>query len=424
MRAQLLDLSATLSTNPTNRISKETVLQIVQHHDTCKFMSTYLQENSNDDDHLDSIHLTRFLTMWYTTTYEAIEREEEASVFPSTSTTQTHASFHTVSVSFLAGGFAGIVSKSCLAPIDRIKILFQVTEKKFNLRNALHMGKNIVHHDGVKALFRGNSATVLRVMPYAGLQHSSFDYFRRKCMQYNERHYECGTEGVMPGRLSTTQTVLAGSMAGKNTKQNTMYFEHSCYVGALSVVCTYPLDIIRARLVVQTGALHPSGLFASIKDMYTTHGAASFTRGLAPTLMGILPYTGIGFALNEYMKQKLLGYQQSHYSKTSKVDPIEIRLTTFEKFSCSYVAACFAQSVTYPLDTVRRRMQTHGFVDTKSTSSYNGIYSTAKYIVKKESWRGLFKGLSVNWMRSPIATGLSLTAYDALKELMDVEPII
>ena len=48
----------------------------------------------------------------------------------------------------------------------------------------------------------------------------------------------------------------------------------------------------------------------------------------------------------------------------------------------------------------------------------------AKYIVKKESWRGLFKGLSVNWMRSPIATGLSLTAYDALKELMDVEPII
>lgn len=122
-------------------------------------------------------------------------------------------------------------------------------------------------------------------MPYAGIQHSSFDFFRRLLNNYNEKQYTMNEEEhYLPGSLSKTQLVFAGSLAG-----------------GLSVLCTYPLDILRARLVVQQGKTN-EGIATVFKGMYQRHGISAFSRGLAPTLLGVLPYTGIGFALNEYLK--------------------------------------------------------------------------------------------------------------------------
>ena len=127
----------------------------------------------------------------------------------------------------------------------------------------------------------------------------------------------------------------------------------------------------------------------------------------------------------------LISCQLLQYMIKSKSDLLhENRLPTLAKFGCSYFAASIAQSFTYPLDTVRRRMQTEGFVSSRSSASatppaqiYTSILGTARHIMQQEGWRGLYKGLSVNWLRSPIATGISLTAYDTFKELLNVEKI-
>ena len=94
-------------------------------------------------------------------------------------------------------------------------------------------------------------------MPYAGIQHSSFDYFRRQFRKRNEdltsdeRHGDSG--------LSNKQLVLAGSLAG-----------------GLSVVCTYPLDILRARLVVQQGNQPSLGLLQTFIKTYREHVSMLF----------------------------------------------------------------------------------------------------------------------------------------------------
>lgn len=156
--------------------------------------------------------------------------------------------------SFLVGGFAGMVSKSCLAPVDRVKIIFQATDRAFSFRRAWNLGQEIYRRNGFDAFFRGNSATILRVMPYAGIQHSSFDVFRSRIMQWNATHRRRDEtkDDHLPGRLSKCQMVVAGSLAG-----------------GLSVVCTYPLDILRARLVVQQvpNATY-RGLVATASHMY------------------------------------------------------------------------------------------------------------------------------------------------------------
>ena len=86
-------------------------------------------------------------------------------------------------------------------------------------------------------------------MPYAGIQHSSFDYFRRQLRKRNEDL--ASVQQHSDSHLSNKQLVLAGSLAG-----------------GLSVVCTYPLDILRARLVVQQGNQPSLGLLHTFIKTY------------------------------------------------------------------------------------------------------------------------------------------------------------
>lgn len=53
------------------------------------------------------------------------------------------------------------------------------------------------------------------------------------------------------------------------------------------------------------------------------------------------------------------------------------------------------------MDTIRRRIQTDGFVPGARSSEprYTGVATTARIILAQEGWRGFFKGVSVNWMR-------------------------
>ena len=75
------------------------------------------------------------------------------------------------------------------------------------------------------------------------------------------------------------------------------------------------------------------------------------------------------------------------------------------------VAGLFGQSASYPLDIVRRRMQTK--------KGYNSIYFTLRTVLNEGGVaHGLYKGLSFNWIKGPISVGVSFTTYDILLHLM------
>ena len=75
----------------------------------------------------------------------------------------------------VAGGLAGMAAKSVVAPIDRIKILYQVTSAQFRLRDVPKVAYSIVEKEGWAALWKGNTATMIRVFPYSGIQFMIFD---------------------------------------------------------------------------------------------------------------------------------------------------------------------------------------------------------------------------------------------------------
>eukprot|EP00569_Conticribra_weissflogii_P010310 CAMPEP_0171376154 /NCGR_PEP_ID=MMETSP0879-20121228/18201_1 /TAXON_ID=67004 /ORGANISM="Thalassiosira weissflogii, Strain CCMP1336" /LENGTH=138 /DNA_ID=CAMNT_0011885937 /DNA_START=272 /DNA_END=685 /DNA_ORIENTATION=- len=83
----------------------------------------------------------------------------------------------------LAGGLAGMIAKTVVAPIDRIKILYQVTSAPFRLRDVPKVAYSIIEKEGYSALWKGNLATMMRVFPYSGIQFMVFDRLKMQFLQ-------------------------------------------------------------------------------------------------------------------------------------------------------------------------------------------------------------------------------------------------
>ena len=140
-----------------------------------------------------------------------------------------------------------------------------------------------------------------------------------------------------------------------------------------------------------------------ITKIYTEEGIIAYYKGLLPTVLGIMPYAGISFFTYETLKK--LYYD--HFQDSRQLNPLH-------RLSFGACAGLFGQCATYPLDIIRRRMQTNGILG-PPRPEYRKMWTTAKYVYTTEGLRkGLYKGLSMNWVKGPIAVGVSFTTFDLL----------
>jgi len=320
----------------------------------------------------------------------------------------------------IAGGFAGMIAKSVVAPFDRIKILYQVSSVKFQIVKLPGIAKHIIQDEGLQALWKGNTATLIRVFPYSGIQFMVFDRCKTYILHEQESRFLEEKETQAPivqfnGGLSPLESLFAGMTAG-----------------AVSVIATYPLDLTRAQLAVlkvkKGKSSSNDGFGAALLRNFRDRGVIGLFRGITPTLMGILPYSGLAFSFNEQAKRKIQNMKGRD-------------LTTIERMKSGALSGLFAQTITYPLEVTRRRMQIIGIVATsgKNTAvdvvgkvhgqntgvqtSFRAILPDAppsmcsiiKELYKEQGIRGFFKGVTLNWFKGPIAFSISFTVFDIIQ---------
>ncbi|XP_070765253.1 mitochondrial coenzyme A transporter SLC25A42-like [Enoplosus armatus] len=278
--------------------------------------------------------------------------------------------------SLLCGAFAGAIAKTVIAPLDRTKIIFQVSSDRFSAKEAFRLIYCTYMKDGLLSLWRGNSATMVRVMPYAAIQFCSHEQYKKRLGGYY---------GYQGKALPPFPRFLAGSLAGTT-----------------AAMLTYPLDMVRARMAVTARETYSNIMHVFVR-ISQEEGVKTLYRGFTPTILGVIPYAGITFFTYETLKKL-------HTEKTKRPQPYP-----YERLAFGACAGLIGQSASYPLDVVRRRMQTAGVTG----SSYGTILGTMREIVTQEGVvRGLYKGLSMNWLKGPVAVGISLTTFDITHSLL------
>lgn len=279
----------------------------------------------------------------------------------------------------LAGAGAGAFTKTAVAPLERIKVLFQlqgmqagVPPKYTGIRHAL---ARVYADEGVRGLYRGNGANVVRVVPVYALKFSFNDAFKDMLRAPGEKD------------LSALKMLLAGSMAGM--------FQTSV---------TYPLDMIRTRLsMAAVEHVQYKGIVDCGVQILRTEGLLAWYKGFGATILSATPYVGLQMTFYDLWKRVLFDWTG---------DNVPARVL------CGALSGLAAQSITFPGDVIRRRMQVQGVGGAERL--YNTTWQCIKGTYRNEGVPGFFKGLTVNAVRALPGAGIQFAAYDSLKKLLGV----
>lgn len=286
-------------------------------------------------------------------------------------------------MNFLAGGISAAVSKTIVAPIERVKLLLQVQYANPNIpKEQQYAGigdcfSRVTAEQGYMALWRGNLANVIRYFPTQALNFACKDTYKKWLCPYNPK-----TEPIK---------FFMGNMASGGA------------AGATSLCVVYPLDFARTRLAADVGDAEGkrefNGLVDCLKKIAQKDGAGGLYQGFGISVIGIIFYRASYFGLFDTGKAVLLG---------DKPNILAV-------FALGQIVTVSAGIVSYPLDTVRRRlMMTSG----SKEKLYNGTVDCFTKILQNEGGKAFFKGCLSNVIRGT-GGALVLTFYDKIQEKLE-----
>jgi len=285
--------------------------------------------------------------------------------------------------SFLKGGISATISKTAVAPIERIKLLLQVqatsTQISDPYKGIMDCAMRVYKEQGPTAFWRGNTANIIRYFPTQALNFAFKDKFKE---MFVRPAAEVGFWLFFLGNLA------AGGAAG-----------------ASSLLFVYPLDFARTRLGADVGKSKEerqfNGLFDCIGKIYKSDGLGGLYQGFAASIAGIIVYRAAFFGGFDTLKSVALSYG--------------FGAVVWQAFIVAEITTTIAGLVSYPFDTVRRRlmMKSGG----GSTVEYNGTLDCAMKIIKSEGVGGLFNGALSNIFRGTGAA-IVLVLYDWLSKFI------
>lgn len=148
-------------------------------------------------------------------------------------------------------------------------------------------------------------------------------------------------------------------------------------------------------------------------------GVIALWKGWLPSVIGVIPYVGLNFAVYETLKDVVLKFYDLNDER---------ELSTLTRLACGGVAGTTGQTVAYPLDVVRRRMQMSGWAGAQALHAeaghavaYKGMVDCFMRTLREEGFQALFKGLWPNYIKVVPSIAIAFVTYEKLKEGLGVE---
>ncbi|XP_017890587.1 mitochondrial thiamine pyrophosphate carrier-like [Ceratina calcarata] len=305
----------------------------------------------------------------------------------SSSKSSSHGLEHAV-----AGAISGFVTRCICQPLDVVKIRFQLQVEPIadhhvsKYRSLVQAFYTIVKEEGVSALWKGHIPAQVLSVVYGMGQFYSYNIFMKA-----SNRFAFSNEWPYPTKF------VAGAGAG--------------FVGT---VVSFPFDTIRTRLVAQS-TIRPAykGITHCCSCIVKHESPKVFFNGLLPTLLQIIPHSGLQFAF--------YGFFSDAYKKYRN----ETDVSFYNSMVSGSVAGLLAKTAIYPFDLSRKRLQIQGFRDARrgfgTFFECTGLVDCLRVTVKVEGVRGLFKGLLPSQLKATATSALHFTVYEqsliALKAL-------
>ncbi|KAK7057620.1 mitochondrial carrier protein [Favolaschia claudopus] len=296
--------------------------------------------------------------------------------------------------SVLAGGFAGGLAKSAVAPLDRVKILLQTHNAEFirfagSWRGAVQALQYIVQTQGFRGLYQGHTLTLARAIPHAAVGYTVYDKVSHWLMP-------------APEYQTSVRRLTAGAITGLT-----------------ALPFTYPFELIRVRMAVETSqsAIRPTpwtairGIMGEGRSSGGITGLMPFLhfyRGFTVSMLGTVPYRGGIFLVWETLNAQA----------RARLSPATLRANqTRIHLVIGSIAGTTAQVATYPLEVIRRTQQASG----KGTPNRMiGFQETVRSIWMAGGWRGFFTGLGVGLFKQVPTHAISLTSWQLAKKVLEI----
>jgi len=281
---------------------------------------------------------------------------------------------------FALGGVSAAVSKTAVAPIERVKLLLQTQAANKKLagdkayKGIMDVFVRVPKEEGVSAFWRGNLANVIRYFPTQALNFAFKDTYKKIFCPYNPK--------------TEFWKFFFGNLASGGA------------AGATSLMFVYPLDFARTRLAADVGKgasdRQFNGLVDCINKVRAVDGVKGLYQGFGVSVLGIIAYRACYFGGYDTAKRTLLA------------DP---KTPVLFKFIVAQCVTTVSGIISYPLDTVRRRLMMQSG---QKEVLYRGTADCFAKIYKNEGGKAFFKGALSNIFRGAGAS-LVLVLYDEMQ---------
>ena len=276
-----------------------------------------------------------------------------------------------------SGAIAGIITKTIVAPLERIKLLYQVQSyydsvKYLSLNQAF---SKIIKEDGIKGLYYGNFTNILRILPAYSLKFMFNDTFKVFFLNNKQSIHN----------MSFSQLLSSGMLAGFS-----------------QATITYPLETIRTRISLDKSMRRHTSIYNCINKTISKNGILSFYQGYTITFLSTPLYVGLQMSLYEIIKKQLTDKYDSKYN-------------TIYSMCAGASAGLIAQTTTYWGDTIKKQMQTNG-IDGKK--KYKNLYDCVNKIYIKGGIKAFYPGLVLNSIKCIPEVSLQFTIYEQCKNIL------
>ncbi|KAG6622156.1 Mitochondrial Carrier (MC) Family [Phytophthora cinnamomi] len=324
--------------------------------------------------------------------------------------------------SFAAAISAGALARTVCAPLERLKMLMQLSTPKPTASAAATATKllsgsapytsltrgfwNMVNLSGPRSLFSGNLAHCIWVVPSVPTKFVLCHFYQEQLARMlPESSSPFGVLGVGSPRVSASMANLAvGGLAG------------------LTLNCLfYPLDVVRGRLTVQQyyNANRPStGILDCARSIRDKEGLRGFYRGFVPASLGVFTYIGCNFALYESLRPVFVLYDTEDTSNQLGHPSVPGQIL------CATTASMGSQFISYPFDVIRRRVQLQGakWHPELAFPTYESAWDCVRSSIQEDGGgvrglRSLYRGLFVNAVKALPSTVISFLSYEKLREM-------